>query len=97
MRLVCGRLHGLFSGTFGQQKMFKEKKMTDSALKSAITGRLGASILAIVALILTYFGVDLVPDVQESILESMAALAVAGSAVLAVLSKLREMWRTRSR
>ena len=71
--------------------------MTDSALKSAITGRLGASFLAIVALILTHFGVDLAPVVQESVLVALAALAVAGSAVLAIASKLREMWRNRSK
>ena len=65
----------------------------DSALKSAITGRLGASILAIVALILTYFGVEFAPEMQEEILEALAGLTVAGSAALAIVSKLREISR----
>ena len=71
--------------------------MTDSKLKSLITGRIGASVLAVVALGLTYFGVDLAPDMQQSILEAVAALAVAGSGAMALFSKLRETWRNRDK
>ena len=63
---------------------------TDSWAASAVWGRVGAAILAFVALILGYFGYQMGADEQAAAFEVVATILTGISGVLALVSKIRE-------
>lgn len=63
---------------------------TDSWAASAIWGRVGAAILAFVALILGYFGYSMGEEERAAAYEVVATILTGISGVLALVSKVRE-------
>ena len=64
--------------------------MADSWAASAIWGRVGAAILAFVALVLGHFGYTVGEAEQAAAYEIIATILTALSGVLALVSKIRE-------
>jgi len=63
---------------------------TDSWAASAIWGRVGAAILALIAFILGLFGYTLGPEDQVLAYELVSTVLAGVAGVLALVSKIRE-------
>lgn len=64
---------------------------TDTLVVSLLRGRVGAGILAIIAVALGYAGYTISPDQQTAIIDALVMIFSAGSALYALWSKIREL------
>lgn len=69
--------------------------MNDSFIVSLLKGRIGAGVLSLIALVLSYYGMSLSEGDQAKLLDSLVVIATAGSSIYAFLSKLREGKKTK--
>jgi len=67
----------------------------DSFKASAIWGRVGASILCIIALALGFFGYQMEATEQAAMVEAVGLILTGLAAILAFVSKIREFFRAK--
>jgi len=62
----------------------------DSVLKSAMVGRVAATVCAVVAFGLGYMGYTFSPEAQGTVVQAIGQMAGVAAMVLPVVSKIRE-------
>lgn len=63
---------------------------TDSWVASAIWGRVGAAVLALLSFVLGLLGYNLSPEDQEAAYGLISSVLAAVAGILALISKIRE-------
>ena len=68
---------------------------TDSWIGSLLWGRVGAAVLTLLAVVLGSFGVEFGQEDQQSVFTTIAGLLASVGAVMAILSKWKEQYKSK--
>ena len=68
---------------------------TDSWIGSLLWGRVGAAVLTLLAVLLGSFGIEFGAEEQQTVFATIAGLLASVGAVMAVISKWKEQYKSK--